>query len=147
MCLLGFYFLHVCTRLFSTHCSNTSHFCCVCLCVCVCVCVREREGEREKVLMFIALWSSMQAFLMRLESALHGSEPHLLAQRWEEHVSWSRSRGGLWVLNSNTTLWPFYITGILEYICVTWPFQINFKEPKMASERRRRCRSTLSVQL
>lgn len=30
--------------------------------------------------MFIALWSSMQAFLMRLESAQHGSEPHLLAR-------------------------------------------------------------------
>lgn len=28
---------------------------------------------------FLALWSSMQAFLMRLESALHGCESHLLA--------------------------------------------------------------------
>lgn len=44
--------------------------------------------------MFIALQSSMKAFLMRLESALHGSEPHLLAQWWEEHGSWSRSEGG-----------------------------------------------------
>lgn len=34
------------------------------------------------------------AFLMRLDSVLHGSEPHMMSQQWEEHMKWLASRGG-----------------------------------------------------
>lgn len=36
----------------------------------------------------------MLAFLMRLEFVLHGSEPHLLSERWQKHIGWSKNYGG-----------------------------------------------------